>query len=64
MLHMIIGGAGCGKSTMLIGKIRETAAAGGDVRTFVPEQFAFTGSCMTPWVRRNSTGSARAASVR
>jgi len=42
MLHMIIGGAGCGKSTMLIGKIRETAAAGGDVRTFVPEQFAFT----------------------
>ena len=42
MLHMLTGGAGCGKSARLIRTIQETAAAGKPVRTFVPEQFAFT----------------------
>lgn len=42
MLHMIIGGAGCGKSALLIEKIRIAAAEHCEVRTLVPEQFAFT----------------------
>lgn len=42
MLHLIIGGAGCGKSEYLIGKIRETAETGVPVRTLVPEPFSYT----------------------
>ena len=42
MLHLIIGGAGCGKSALLIRQIRNAAEQGAAVRTFVPEQFAFT----------------------
>lgn len=42
MLHLILGGAGCGKSEYLIGKIRETAQAGHPVRTLVPEPFSYT----------------------
>ncbi len=42
MLHMIIGGAGTGKSALLIRKIEEAAETSVSVRTFVPEQFAFT----------------------
>jgi len=39
---MIIGGAGCGKSTLLTEKIRDAANSNAEIRTFVPEQFAFT----------------------
>ena len=42
MLHMILGGAGCGKSTMLRQLIREKTQSGCLVRTIVPDQFAFT----------------------
>ena len=42
MLHMILGGAGSGKSALLTQKIKEAAEAGADVRTMIPEQFAFT----------------------
>lgn len=42
MLHLILGGAGCGKSEYLIGKIRETAEAGNPVQTLVPEPFSYT----------------------
>lgn len=42
MLHMILGGAGTGKSTALGTQIRDAAASGKTVYTLVPEQFAFT----------------------
>ena len=42
MLHMILGGAGCGKSEMLIGQIRSAEASGAAVRTLVPEPFSYT----------------------
>ena len=42
MLHLILGGAGCGKSEYLIGRIREAAEAGKPVRTLVPEPFTYT----------------------
>lgn len=42
MLHMILGGAGCGKSEHLIRTIRQTAAEGASVRTLVPEPFSYT----------------------
>ncbi len=42
MLHFIFGGAGCGKSFRLMQEIRSAVAASSDVRTLVPEQFAFT----------------------
>ena len=41
MLHLILGGAGCGKSEYLIGRIR-AAAAGNPVRTLVPEPFTYS----------------------
>lgn len=41
-LHLVIGGAGCGKSTMLIDTLRKQLQNGQAVRTLVPEQFAFT----------------------
>lgn len=42
MLHMITGGAGCGKSEALIAEIRAAAASGADVLTLVPEPFSYT----------------------
>ena len=42
MLHMLLGGAGCGKSEALISEIAKAAAAGADVRTLVPEPFSYT----------------------
>ncbi len=42
MLHMILGGAGCGKSVRLMQEIRRAAESGKTVYTLVPEQFAFT----------------------
>ena len=39
MLHMIIGGAGCGKSTRLMERVQAQVAAGERVITLVPEQF-------------------------
>ena len=42
MLHLILGGAGCGKSEYLIGQIRAAAEAGKNVRTLVPEPFTYT----------------------
>lgn len=42
MLHMLIGGAGCGKSTALAQAVRTAAESKKAVRTLVPEQFAFT----------------------
>ncbi len=41
-LHLVIGGAGCGKSTMLMQQLQAALASGQRVRTLVPEQFAFT----------------------
>lgn len=41
-LHLVIGGAGCGKSTMLIDTLKQRVQDGQAVRTLVPEQFAFT----------------------
>lgn len=41
-LHLVIGGAGCGKSVLLIDILRQRLRAGQTVRTLVPEQFAFT----------------------
>ena len=42
MLHLILGGAGCGKSEYLIGRIRAASEAGAPVRTLVPEPFTYT----------------------
>ena len=42
MLHMLLGGAGCGKSEALITEIKRAADAGADVRTLVPEPFSYT----------------------
>ena len=42
MLHMILGGAGSGKSAYLMKQIAADAAADKDVRAIVPEQFGFT----------------------
>ena len=41
-LHLIIGGAGSGKSTMLMQQLQAALQGGQTVRTLVPEQFAFT----------------------
>lgn len=41
MLHFIIGGAGCGKSHMLMEHIRKAAEDGRDVLALVPEQFSY-----------------------
>lgn len=41
-LHLVLGGAGCGKSTMLMQQLAQRLHADGQVRTLVPEQFAFT----------------------
>lgn len=41
MLHMIIGGAGCGKSTRLMERVQAQVAAGERVITLVPEQFSY-----------------------
>ncbi len=42
MLHFILGGAGCGKSTRLTEEIRRAQANGLPVFALVPEQFSFT----------------------
>lgn len=42
MLHMILGGAGCGKSEYLIRRIAEAAADHQTVCTLVPEPFSYT----------------------
>ncbi|MBR3417707.1 MAG: PD-(D/E)XK nuclease family protein [Oscillospiraceae bacterium] len=42
MLHLLLGGAGCGKSEALITEIKRAAEAGLDVRTLVPEPFSYT----------------------
>lgn len=42
MLHMILGGAGTGKSTLLTQKIGEAIRSGKTVRTMIPEPFAVT----------------------
>ncbi|MBQ9907186.1 MAG: PD-(D/E)XK nuclease family protein [Oscillospiraceae bacterium] len=42
MLHLILGGAGCGKSEYLIGRIQSAAEAGNPVRTLVPEPFTYS----------------------
>lgn len=41
MIHIIIGGAGCGKSTRLISILQEKLYAQEDVLTLVPEQFSY-----------------------
>ncbi len=41
MLHMIIGGAGCGKSTRLMERVQAQVDAGERVITLVPEQFSY-----------------------
>lgn len=40
MLHLILGGAGCGKSRRMLELIRECAENGGSPCIFVPEQFS------------------------
>lgn len=42
MLHLIIGGAGCGKSTRLTEQIRQAYAQGERIYALVPEQYSFT----------------------
>ncbi len=42
MLHLVIGGAGCGKSTYLLQQLQKNLEQGKTIRTLVPEQFAFT----------------------
>ena len=42
MIHFVIGGAGCGKSTALMQTARKYARTGAKIRTVVPESFAFT----------------------
>ena len=42
MLHLIIGGAGCGKSTRLIGQIQKAYEQGERIYALVPEQYSFT----------------------
>ena len=42
MLHIVYGGAGCGKSEFLMHQLKKDAEANKIVRTMVPEQFAFT----------------------
>ncbi len=46
MLHLIIGGAGCGKSTRLIGQIRKAYEQGERIYALVPEQYSFTNENM------------------
>lgn len=41
-LHLVIGGAGSGKSTMVMQQLQAALQMGKTVRTLVPEQFAFT----------------------
>ncbi len=41
MIHILIGGAGCGKSTRLVEMIQQQNAAGETVLTLVPEQFSY-----------------------
>lgn len=42
MLHIIIGGAGCGKSTRLTGLLRQAYEQGERIYALVPEQYSFT----------------------
>lgn len=42
MLHMILGGAGCGKSASLINEAANAVKQGCSVRTLVPEPYAYT----------------------
>lgn len=42
MLHILYGGAGCGKSHKITEIVRDALANARNVRTLVPEQFAFT----------------------
>ncbi|MCQ2416344.1 MAG: PD-(D/E)XK nuclease family protein [Oscillospiraceae bacterium] len=42
MLHMILGGAGCGKSEYLIQKIADMTKENIRIRTMVPEPFSYT----------------------
>ena len=42
MLHLVIGGAGCGKSAYLLQQLQKAMEQGQPIRTLVPEQFAFT----------------------
>jgi len=41
MIHIMIGGAGCGKSEYMMQEIRRQAALGETVITLVPEQFSY-----------------------
>lgn len=41
MLHILIGGAGCGKSTCLIQHLQKQLEAGEQILTLVPEQFSY-----------------------
>ena len=41
MLHLILGGCGTGKSTILMDAVREAVAAGKKAAVLVPEQFSF-----------------------
>ena len=41
MIHILIGGAGCGKSTKLIQQIKQAAQQQETVITLVPEQFSY-----------------------
>ena len=41
MLHILIGGAGCGKSTCLIQHLQKQLKAGEQILTLVPEQFSY-----------------------
>ena len=41
MLHILIGGAGCGKSTCLIQHLQKQLKAGEQIPTLVPEQFSY-----------------------
>lgn len=42
MLHMVLGGAGCGKSAELIAAISGAFQSGAQIRTLVPEPFSYT----------------------
>ena len=41
LLHILIGGAGCGKSTCLIQHLQKQLKAGEQILTLVPEQFSY-----------------------
>ena len=71
MLHMLLGGAGCGKSEAMIAEIKRAADAGADVRTLAHE-IGHAFGLRAHWYRSRSpihttsgctTGSARRAST-